>query len=56
VFNSSFLENQPTTIITSGLTLPLPGRLKPEGGAIIEGLPNAMPLVIPGPGAPGSPF
>ena len=37
-------------------TLPSPGRLKPEGGALNEGLPNVLPQVKPGPGAPGSPF
>jgi len=37
-------------------TEPSPAREKPEAGAIIEGLPNAMPLANPGPGAPGSPF
>jgi len=54
VLNSSFLEKQPINI--NGETDPSPAREKPEGGAIIEGLPYAMPLANPGPGAPGSPF
>jgi hypothetical protein len=36
-----------------GQTKPSPAR---EEGATIDGLPNAMPLANPGPGAPGSPF
>jgi hypothetical protein len=36
--------------------IPSPALLKPEGGAVIDGSPKIMPLLIADPGAPGSPF